>query len=173
MIRTAILLALAVVVSASHAAAGSLNAQVGIRGQKQGDFKSLVANRKIPLVAIATEVKAPRDAASGMATGKIVWSSIVITKSQDVSTPQFFTALSTNESLAVDLELVKTDPRGAAPKPALTIKLMNAQVVGIRQYTVDRGTTAELMEEISIQFQQIDMTSDPQVQFKADAGAPR
>jgi type VI secretion system secreted protein Hcp len=117
------------------AAAGS----VQITGQHQG------AIGPINLQAVSHEIVSPRDAASGLATGKRQHKPITITKQLDQSTPLLLNALVTNENLSSVTITVNS-----GGNPVATIKLTNASIADY----VDHGTT----ETWSFTYQKITWT---------------
>jgi type VI secretion system secreted protein Hcp len=96
-----------------NAVAGSVN----ITGQKQGQIGP------IDLTGMSHEIVSPRDAASGLPTGKRMHKPFVITKQLDKSTPILLSALTTNENLtSVLIGLLRNGTQVA------TIKLTNANL---------------------------------------------
>ena len=99
---------------------------VTITAQKQGTI------RPITLQAVSHEIISPRDAASGLPTGKRQHKPITITKELDKSSPLLLNALVTNENLSsVTITL------NGGGKPVATIKLTNASIAGYDEH----GTT--------------------------------
>lgn len=159
----------AVLVSAGYAHAAS-EFYITVQGQKQGDFKNEAPREKhkgkIPGIAFSFEALSPRDSASGQASGKRQYKPLQITKQIGATSPQFFQALTTNETLpTVLLEFVKTDPNGEE-YVYYTIKLVNASVASIRQYTPTaieqtKSGSKEVhkLEDISFTFQRIEIES--------------
>lgn len=145
---------------------------VTIKGQKQGAFKgeSAQAKTKIEGLSFSYDLKSPRDASSGQASGKRQHSPIRIVKEWGAATPQIFQALVTNEVLQeVTLEFRKTNANGEEYLYH-RIKLTNASISAIRQFTGgDAGaegassskhataTDTRELEEVSFTFQKIDI----------------
>jgi len=107
----------------------------------------------------------PRDNArvAGASSGRRVHGPVVITKPVGAASPQFFTAMTTDESLkSVVLEFVRTDSTGAE-EVFYTIKLSGASVSRFRQYaSLPGGGSAGglgLLEEVAIAFQRIEVVS--------------
>ncbi len=71
---------------------------MSITGAKQGAFKG-DSNGKIGIVAFSHDIDAPRDAATGAASGKRQHKPLTIVKSIDSSTPQILQAIASNETL--------------------------------------------------------------------------
>src|SRR3954467_12202062 len=81
----------------------ALNAYLKLKGQKQGEIKGGVTQKgregKIMVIAVSHEVISPRDAASGLPTGKRMHKPIVITKELDKSSPLIMGMMTTNENI--------------------------------------------------------------------------
>jgi type VI secretion system secreted protein Hcp len=81
----------------------ALNAYLKLKGQTQGDIKGSVTQKgredSIMVIAYSHEVVSPRDAASGLPTGKRQHKPLVITKELDKSTPLLYQCLVTNENI--------------------------------------------------------------------------
>jgi len=90
-------------------------------GAKQGKFTDDMVrsdSTEIPVYALTQEVKVPYDAASGQATGKRQHSPVTIVKELDKSSPQFFIAAVTNETLrSVTCTLYRTTNEGIVRGP--------------------------------------------------------
>lgn len=142
---------------------------VTVEGTKQGVFKGSAGARgltagKIEGVAFHYAVKSPRDAASGMASGKRMHSPVVFTKAVDASSPQLFQALTTNESLkSVVFEFYGSEGKGMETT-IYTVRLVNAFVSEWKQYagdTIDGGrvtsTDGSTLEDVSLNFQKIEI----------------
>src|SRR5438309_5230899 len=82
----------------------ALNAYLKLNGEKQGDIKGSVTQKgredSIMVIAFNHEVVSPRDAASGLPTGKRQHKPMQITKELDKSTPLLFNMLVNNENIA-------------------------------------------------------------------------
>ena len=84
-----------------------LNAYLKLKGQKQGTIKGSVTQKgregKIAVIAVTHEIISPRDAASGLPTGKRMHKPFVITKvitkKLDKSSPLLYNALVNNENI--------------------------------------------------------------------------
>src|SRR5437764_13583259 len=81
----------------------SLNAYLSATGQKQGQIKGSVTQKGregfIAVYAVNHEIISPRDAASGLPTGKRQHKPFVIRKEIDKSSPLLFKVFVTNETL--------------------------------------------------------------------------
>jgi|WetSurMetagenome_2_1015567.scaffolds.fasta_scaffold121413_1 type VI secretion system secreted protein Hcp len=144
-------------------------AYVTVEGSRQGRFKGQSAaghsQYAVPVLAFTYEGSVPRDNArvAGASSGRRVHGPVVITKPVGAASPQFFTAMTTDESLkSVVLEFVRTDSTGAE-EVFYTIKLSGASVSRFRQYaSLPGGGSAGglgLLEEVAIAFQRIEVVS--------------
>ena len=139
---------------------------VRVEGTKQGPFKGETPREKhqgaIPGISFHYNVRSPRDAANGQASGKRQHHPVAMVKAWGPSTPQFFQALCTNETLkSVLFEFVKTDPNGEE-YVYHSVKLVNAAVVEIEQYLdgetkQDQSHDVHGLERIHFAFQRIEM----------------
>jgi type VI secretion system secreted protein Hcp len=141
---------------------------VTIKGTKQGAFKgeSIVAQHKDKVAGIAFRysVKAPRDAATGLASGRRTHQPVTFVKEWGASSPQIFQALVTNEILSeVLFEFYKTTDTGEG-EVYHTVKLINATVAELEQFCDNdakkdvQHDTHEL-ERVSFTFQRIEIES--------------
>lgn len=75
------------------------------KGEKQGDFKSdftvkhKMVEGGIPILTFANEVLAPRDIATGQASGRRQYKPLLFTKQLDSTSPMWWKAISENEKL--------------------------------------------------------------------------
>lgn len=162
--------ALAIVLLPAHSPAAE-RAYAKIEGSKQGVFKGeavRVAGRDyIPVIQFDYEIISPRDAASGLPTGKRQHKPIVITKTLDASSPQIFQAMINNETLTtVTIEFVTSNTEGKE-LVYYTIVLTNASIADVHQHmrlpeAVPAGSPTVLtepMEDVAFSFQKITVTS--------------
>jgi type VI secretion system secreted protein Hcp len=132
---------------------------VTVEGTKQGKFKGESTRQahadKLAGLSFHYSVGSPREAASGMATGRRVHQPVSFVKEWGAASPQLFAALTSNESCkSVLFEFVRTDESGQE-RIFHTIKLVNALITEIEQY-VEQGATGPL-EKISFTFQRIEL----------------
>jgi len=135
---------------------------VAIEGAKQGKFKGEGTHEgsrdKIIGLGFEYEIKSPRDAATGTATGKRVHLPMVIMKEWGAASPQIFQAAVTNETLkSVVLEFFQSGEgaRGSgASEVFYTIRLTNASIAGVKQSMQQDG---RYVEEVSLVFQKIEV----------------
>jgi type VI secretion system secreted protein Hcp len=139
-------------------AEAALNAYLKLKGQKQGEIKGSVTQKgrenSIMVIAVSHEILSPRDAASGLPTGKRMHKPMVITKELDRSSPLLHSALASNELLpSVELTVFSTGSKGV-DAPAYTIKLTNASIASIRLVEVG----GKLVQEVSFVYKKIEWT---------------
>ncbi|WP_044238634.1 type VI secretion system tube protein TssD, partial [Chondromyces apiculatus] len=81
----------------------ALAAYLRLKGQTQGDIKGSVIQKgredSIMVIAVSHEIISPRDAASGLPTGKRMHKPFVITKELDKSSPLLYNVLTNNENI--------------------------------------------------------------------------
>jgi len=82
----------------------ALNAVLRLTGQKQGEIKGSCLQKgrvdTIAVIAVSHEIVSPRDAASGLPTGKRMHKPLVITKELDKSSPLLYNVLTQNENIS-------------------------------------------------------------------------
>lgn len=151
-------LLIAATVAASTSASAAYSFLVTATGQKSGKFKGPGEGGKIPAVAFSYSVRSPRDAASGLATGKRQHSPVTFTKPWDATSPIFFNAIATNENLtSVLFEFSQPDIKGTSTVYQ-TVKLTNASVSGVTRRTAAAAAGATDLEDITLTFQKIEIT---------------
>ena len=149
----------------------ALNAYLKLKGQKSGEIKGSVTQKgrenKIMVIAVSHEIISPRDAASGLPTGKRMHKPFVITKELDKSSPILYQVLCTNENVS-EWELQFWTPQLRATGGVgtevqhYTVKLTNANVASIA-FRMANNKHPDLMkfseyEEIAFTYQKIEWT---------------
>ncbi len=114
----------------------ALNCYMRLTGESQAEIKGSVTQTgredSIMIIGFAHEVVSPRDAASGLPTGKRQHKPITVTKEIDKATPLLMNVLTNNENIK-DWELRFWQPSKSGKEVQFyTIQLMNASVAGIR-----------------------------------------
>ena len=131
----------------------ALNAYLKLKGQKQGEIKGSVTQKgregKIMVVAMKHDIVSPRDAASGLPSGKRMHKPLVVTCELDKSTPLLYNALVTNENLSEwELQFWTPQLRATAGTGAevqhYLIKLTNANISEIN-FNMQNNKNPELM----------------------------
>lgn len=150
----------------------ALNSYLYLKGQKQGQIKGSVVQKgregSIEVNAYTHEIVSPRDAASGLPTGKRMHKPFVLTKELDKSSPLLYNALVNNETLT-QFELKCFAPSMAGRVSAtgvetnhFTIRLTNANIASIKSVMHNNNfaelATLPVMEEISFSYQKIEWT---------------
>jgi type VI secretion system secreted protein Hcp len=115
-----------------------------------GQHQGVIATAD-PIVGLDWSVITPFDPASGLATGKRQHKPLAITKEIDAATPLLLQAEFSNETLTQVL-IGLVHPGGSSAY--LTIKLTNAQIRSVHQFT-EGGKT---YEEVSFTYQKIETT---------------
>jgi type VI secretion system secreted protein Hcp len=134
-------------------------------GAQQGIFEGPVTTKgyeKSVGVDVAEHaIVSPRDAASGLPTGKRQHKPFVITKSVDKTTPLFYKALISNETLtSCTIKFVQPSDHGTLDN-YYTVKLTNASIAGLDFTKGDARAGAGRLgeyEEISFTYQKIEWT---------------
>ncbi|HPE75583.1 MAG TPA: Hcp family type VI secretion system effector [Draconibacterium sp.] len=141
----------------------ALNAYLKLKGQIQGDIRGSVtqAGREdsIMVIGFSHEVVSPRDAASGMATGKRQHQPLIITKEIDKSSPLLMNVLVNNENITeFSLRFWQPSRRGREFQ-FFTIQLINATISDIRQEMLNNKYPENVQhkerEHISFVYQKI------------------
>jgi type VI secretion system secreted protein Hcp len=160
---------------------GATQCRVAIRGTKSGQFKgdgSVRGQEKwMRCSQFLLSLTAPRDAATGLPTGKRQYAPIVITKDWDAASPQIFQAASTNEVLLqVEFEFLKTTPQGVEAVFE-TVMLTNATISAVKHYIgfPDAGEppNPHALEDVSFTFQKIEITNSEGKTTAADDWSTR
>lgn len=142
----------------------ALNAYLKLKGQKTGEIKGSVTQKgregKIMVIAVSHEIVSPRDAASGLPTGKRMHKPFVITKELDKSSPLLYSVLTTNEIIP-EWELQFWQPSATgAERQHYTVKLTNANIASIA-FRMANNKHPDLMkfaeyEEVAFTYQRIE-----------------
>jgi type VI secretion system secreted protein Hcp len=141
----------------------ALNAYLRLTGQTQGEIKGSVTQKgregSIMVIAFNHEIISPRDAASGLPTGKRMHKPVTVVKEVDKSSPLLFNVLTNNENLKTwELQFWQPSATGAE-KQHYKIQLVNANIASIRSYMLN-NKNPELMkfseaEEVAFTYQKI------------------
>lgn len=121
----------------SESSFGALNAYLRLTGEMQKEIKGDVTQDgrvgSIMVIGTSHSVSSPRDAASGMPTGKRQHQPFRITKEIDQTSPLLMNALVSNEMMTKWRLDYWQPSRTGAEFQYYTIELINARVVGIQQ----------------------------------------
>ena len=144
----------------------ALNAYLKLKGQRQGEIKGSVTQKgredRIMVIGFNHEVVSPRDAASGLPTGKRQHKPMVITKELDKATPLLYNMLVNNEQITeFKLDFWQPSHTGAE-KQHYTVALTNASIAGIRAEMLNNKYPENMQhterEHISFCYQKIEWT---------------
>ena len=103
-------------------------------------------------------VVSPRDVSTGQPSGKRQHKPIVITREPGAASPQFFTALLTNEVLKpVVIKFLRANVTGVSEVQQV-ITLTTPTISDFRQYVGDDG---RWLEDVAFAFQQIQIENKP------------
>jgi type VI secretion system secreted protein Hcp len=137
-------------------AAVGVTINMKVTGKKQGAFKGddnapTKSAGLITVTAYLFDVVSPHDAASGQATGKRQYKPLVATHVVGGSSPQFLTAIATNETLtSVVINFFRSDRRGGEVN-YYRVTLTDASLTEVRQFT----SGADVLEDDSFLFRKI------------------
>jgi type VI secretion system secreted protein Hcp len=159
----------------------ALNAYLRLKGQKQGEVKGSVTLKgregRIMVIAASHSIVSPRDAASGLPTGKRQHEPFVIMKEVDKSTPLLYNMLVNNENIVEwELQFWQPSPTGAEVNH-YTVKLTNANIASIDFKMPDNkdpnlAKRAEY-EEVEFSYQKIQWTwNDGRISSSDDWTSP-
>ena len=144
----------------------ALNAYLKLTGATQGEIAGSVtqAGREDSIMVIATahEIVSPRDAASGLPTGKRQHKPFVVTKEIDKSTPLLMNALVNNENIT-NLECRYWQPSASGQEVQhYTVTLTNASIAGVRSEMLNNKYAENMQhkerEHLSFCYQKVTMT---------------
>jgi type VI secretion system secreted protein Hcp len=144
----------------------ALNAYLRLKGEKTGEVKGSVTQKgrenSMMIIATSHEVVSPRDAASGLPTGKRQHKPFTITKEIDKATPLLYGILTNNENIPEwKLEYWQPSPSGQEVQH-YTVKLTNASIGGVRFEMLNNRYPENMKqkerEHISFCYQKIEWT---------------
>jgi type VI secretion system secreted protein Hcp len=160
----------------------ALNAYLKIKAQKSGELKGSVTQKgrenKVAVIAVSHEIISPRDAASGLPTGKRMHKPFVITKELDKSSPLLYNVLVNNENIKdFVLQFWRPSPTGVEQQH-FTIRLTNANISAIHlkmaNNRIQKLSRLPEYEEIAFTYQKIEWTwSDGGISATDDWETPR
>jgi type VI secretion system secreted protein Hcp len=147
---------------------------IAVEGTKQGKFKgespAMAFKDQSRVLKFSYGVVSPRDVSTGQASGKRQHKPIVITREPGAASPQFFTALVTNEALKpVVIKFVRANVTGVNEVQQI-ITLTNPTISDLRQYVGDDG---RWLEDVAFVFQQIQIENIPSKIVAADSWLAR
>jgi len=160
----------------------ALSAYLRLTGTTQGEIKGSItqAGREdsIMVIGCSHSVVSPRDAASGMASGKRQHKPFVITKEIDKSTPILANVLYNNESISAwELRFWQPSPSGQEVQH-YTVELVNGTIAEIRSEMLNNKYPENMQhrerEHIAFTYQKIIQTwEDGGITAEDDWETPR
>lgn len=143
---------------------------IAVTGQTQGAIAgSCTAKGRLGtsvVVGVSHEIVSPRDAASGLPTGKRQHKPLTVTKYIDKATPLLYKALVMNENLTRVLLTFYRPDRDGLPQLYYTVELRNANVVTVSDRLLNT-------EQVSFTYQKIIWTwTDGGITAEDDWEAP-
>jgi type VI secretion system secreted protein Hcp len=150
-----------------------LTAYLGATGQKTGQVKGSCTQKGreglVPVIAVSHSIISPRDAASGLPSGKRMHKPYVITAELGQDAPLWYSILCTNENISkwelqywtTAFQADRTQSTGVEMQ-YFTVKLTNASVCSI-DFRMANNKHPELMKfneylEIAFVYQKIEWT---------------
>ncbi len=145
------------------ASSGALNAYLYLEGEQTGKIEGSVTQKgregSIMVIAFDHLITSPRDAASGMPTGKRQHMPIRITKEIDKSTPLLLRAFTDNDRLHGEIRFWQPTPSGLEEQ-YYTIRFAGAYITTIHQEMLNNKYPENMQhkerEEISIAYTTIE-----------------
>lgn len=142
----------------------ALNAYMKLTGETQGEIRGPVTQKgrrgSIMVIGFGHEIVSPRDAASGLPTGKRQHKPLTITKEIDKTSPLLMQALVTNENLTEVIIQFWQPARTGKEVQHFTVTLVNAKIAGIRQEMLNNKYPENMQhkerEHISFSYQKIE-----------------
>lgn len=140
---------------------------ITVTGAKQGAFKGGAMEKgregKIKAIAVSYGVAIPKDASSGLPTGRRQHKPLSFSLEWDICSPQFFSAAFTNEALKnVTIEYYGTGRDGLS-KVDHTIVLTNANITeATESYAaiVNGVADGRDIQTVTVTYQRIEITSN-------------
>ncbi len=138
---------------------GTMRLTSEVQGEIKGSVKQAGREDSIMVIGYSHEIDSPRDATSGLPTGKRQHKPLIVIKEIDKSTPLLMRALIQNENLT-DVELWFWEPsRSGKENLYYTIVLQNARIVNIQQEMLNNRYPENIRhkerEHISFVYQKI------------------
>jgi len=155
----------------------ALNSYLNLTGETLGHIEGGVtqAGREgmMEVYGFSHEVVSPRDAASGLPTGKRQHKPFTITKPVDRASPLLMQALTDNENITAFRLDAWRPSRAGKEFQFYTIELVNASIAGVRQEQLNNkypeNLSHEVREHITFTYQKIIWTwHDPAITAEDD-----
>jgi type VI secretion system secreted protein Hcp len=144
----------------------ALNAYLDMTGETQGKVKGSCtqAGREdsMEIYAWSHKVESPRDAASGLPTGKRQHNAFVVTKATDKSTPVLYDMLTNNENITTWRLDCWRPSRAGKEEQFYSVELVNASVADIRSEQLNNkypeNMKHEAREHVQFVYQKVTWT---------------
>jgi type VI secretion system secreted protein Hcp len=145
----------------------ALNAYLKLRGQTTGEVRgsSTLRGRENlnPVIAVSHEIVSPRDAATGLPTGKRQHRPITITKEVDKASPLLANILVRNENITEwELKFFRAGQQRGTETHYYSIRLTNASITGIRLEMLNNAypdnVSHAVREHVTFTYQKIEWT---------------
>jgi type VI secretion system secreted protein Hcp len=158
--KFASLVAGAMILATAASASAANSIFMTLTGQKSGAVKGSVTQKgrenSIQVLSIEDEVVSPRDAASGLPTGKRQHKPISVKFEIDASAPILYNMITSNENITqLELKFYRPSPSGVESQ-YYSVKLTNANIASIRAAT--DPTTHDTMLDVTFTYQKIQWT---------------
>jgi len=115
--------------------------------QGESTQKSLGRENSIECLYYEHGVKSPREASSGMATGRRQYEPILIRKRIDKSSPLLFKALTENQKIDGEFKFFRPNPGGdGTTEQFYSVKIDNGRILSYRYYVPDTIVPASSKE---------------------------
>jgi type VI secretion system secreted protein Hcp len=133
-----------------------------VTGQATGVIQGEGPNGTIETLAFQHEIVSPRDAASGLPTGRRQHKPLTIVKPIDKATPLLHKLLTQNENAQVVIDFFRKNPQTGVQEKYYTITLTDATVSSIRDWKPNtRDLSADRagdLQEVSFTYRRITWT---------------
>jgi type VI secretion system secreted protein Hcp len=157
--RAALAASFCLIAALPASSASSSKIYMVLENSGQAEHKSPSQGHRVEVESYNQSIVSPRDASTGMASGKRQHSVIRITKDVDSLSPILQRTVSTNEVLK-EVAFEFTRINAGKEQVYRTIKLVNATVAGIQKRKTAAGKTSREIEEVSFAYEKIEQTNN-------------
>ena len=137
---------------------------LSLTGETQGDIEGDATfpgeEGSTEIIGFSHEITSPRDAASGLPTGKRQHKPFVVTKPTDKTTPILYTSLTQNEVIEGVFRFYRPSPVDGTMEHFYTIKLTGGRIAGVHSES-SKDTGHQPQEELVIVYKTISWTWEP------------
>ena len=130
------------------------------QGQIQGSCTAAGLEGTIGVIGFIHEVVSPRDAASGLPTGKRQHSPVTITKRIDKSTPLLYQSFVNNENMSDFVLRFYHKSYGGTVRNYYEVRLTNARICGIKHLDTEREQVSFVYQKIEWVFMEGGITAE-------------